>query len=213
MVAQRPIRDAIAEVAVPARSTIVIADDHTLVREGMKMLVSAILTEVDFVEASDAESLLQAAQDPAVRLALVDLDMPGMQGGFRLIELSRRCPQVAVVAISALTSFDLVRRITRIHTVHAFLPKSSDAPTIHQAIEAAMQGRRWSPATNTTSGTQTTLLTPRQQEICALLRQGMSNKMIAGTLGISEGTVKNHLSEIFRVLNATNRTQVAQFDL
>jgi DNA-binding CsgD family transcriptional regulator len=53
-------------------------------------------------------------------------------------------------------------------------------------------------------------LTPRQDEIRLMLRQGMSNKAIATSLGISEGTVKNHISEIFRVLNATNRTQVAQ---
>ena len=55
-------------------------------------------------------------------------------------------------------------------------------------------------------------LTPRQEEICGLLRRGMSNKTIAGTLGISEGTVKNHVTEILRALNATNRTQAAQHD-
>jgi DNA-binding CsgD family transcriptional regulator len=54
------------------------------------------------------------------------------------------------------------------------------------------------------------LLTPRQEEIHRMLRQGMSNKMIAGTLGISEGTVKNHITDILRVLNATNRTQAAR---
>jgi DNA-binding CsgD family transcriptional regulator len=55
-------------------------------------------------------------------------------------------------------------------------------------------------------------LTPRQEEIRLMLRQGMSNKMIAGALGISEGTVKNHITEILRVLNANNRTQAAQQD-
>jgi DNA-binding CsgD family transcriptional regulator len=55
-------------------------------------------------------------------------------------------------------------------------------------------------------------LTARQEQICGLLRQGMSNKMIAGTLGISEGTVKNHVTEILRALKATNRTQAAQLD-
>ena len=55
-------------------------------------------------------------------------------------------------------------------------------------------------------------LTPRQEEICGLLRRGMSNKMIAAALGISEGTVKNHVTEILRALNATNRTQAAQHD-
>jgi DNA-binding CsgD family transcriptional regulator len=55
-------------------------------------------------------------------------------------------------------------------------------------------------------------LTPRQEEIRRMLRQGMSNKVIAAALGISEGTVKNHVSEIFKALNATNRTQAAQRD-
>ena len=56
------------------------------------------------------------------------------------------------------------------------------------------------------------LLTPRMEEVRQLLRQGMSNKLIASTLGLSEGTVKNYMSEIFRALNVSNRTQAAQLD-
>lgn len=191
-----------------------IADDHTLVREGMKMLVGGVLPAAGFVEASDADSLLRAAASPAVGLAMIDLDLPGMRGGSRLIELAQRMPRLPLIVMSALTSFDVVRRITNIPTVHAFLPKSSDVQTIHRAIEATMQGLKWSPAPTPRAVTQGAVtLTPRQQEICALLRQGMSNKMIAAELGLSTGTVKNHISEIFRILNTTNRTQVAQLDL
>jgi DNA-binding NarL/FixJ family response regulator len=191
--------------------TVLIADDHTLVREGMKLIVAGVVAQARFVEAHDADSLLQAAADPAVRIALLDLNMPGMHGGFRLIELARRQPKLPLIVVSSLTSTEIVRRVTNISTVHAFVPKSSDMRTMHQAIENAMLGKRWSPAVRSSLASRpTAMLTPRQLQICELLRQGMSNKMIAGALGISSGTVKNHITEIFRVLNTTNRTQAAQ---
>jgi len=88
-------------------------------------------------------------------------------------------------------------------------------------IAAALQGTELSPDTGSgaasafvtnATGQSTAALTPRQQEIRGLLRQGLSNKTIAGMLGISEGTVKNHITEIFKVLNTTNRTQAARPD-
>lgn len=190
-----------------------IADEHTLVREGMKMLVSGVLPTAAFVEASDADSLLRAAAHPAVCMAVIDLHLPGMQGGVRLLELAQRFARLPLIVISALTSVDVARRITNIHTVHAFVPKSSDTQTIHRAIEATLQGRKWLPPLPKAMSAGAVTLTPRQQEICALLRQGLSNKMIASELGISTGTVKNHITEIFRIFNTTNRTQVAQLDL
>ena len=146
------------------KTRILIADDHALVRDGMRALVAGVLDGVHCTEAADAETLLKAAaSEPPAQLALIDLNMPGMEKGFRLAELARRHPGLPVVVISALTSPDVV-------------------------------------------------LTPRMEEVRQLLRQGLSNKRIASQLGLSEGTVKNYMSEIFRALNVSNRTQAAQMD-
>jgi DNA-binding NarL/FixJ family response regulator len=168
---------------------ILIADAHTPVRERLKLLVSQILGEARFVDAHDGASLLEAAARSELCLALVDLEMEGMNGGARLFELSRMYPQLPLVIV----------------------PKNSGIAIMRAAVEAAMAGRRLPVVHNEEQQPRAArALTPRQEQIRSLLRQGMSNKMIARALGITAGTVKNHISEIFRVLNATNRTQVAQ---
>ncbi len=189
--------------------TILVADDNTLARSGIKLLVSALLGDVRFVEADNGDALMSAVHwHPEIRLALIDLDMGAMHAGLRLVELSRRRPTLPLVVVSASASADKARRVMNIPTVCAFVPKNADVASIRTAIEAALHGRRVTvpelqmPNRNA--------LTPRQEEVHRLLSQGMSNKMIAGALGISEGTVKNHVSEIFRTLNTTNRTQAAQ---
>lgn len=200
--------------AAGAAVTVLIADDHALVRDGMRGLIASLLGAVRCVEAADGEALLRAAErHPGARLALVDLNMPGMERGLGLATLARRHPALAVIVISALTSPDVVRRTLEMPSVHAFVPKSAPSGQLRAAIEAALNGRRLPFAGRAAPVAEAPgALTPRMEEVRQLLRQGMSNKQIARTLGISEGTVKNHLSEIFRVLQVSNRTQAAQID-
>ena len=189
--------------------TILVADDHTLARSGIKLLVSALLGDVRFVEADNGDALMNAVHwHPEIRLALIDLDMGAMHAGLRLVELSRRRPALPLVVVSASASADKARKVMNIPTVCAFVPKNSEVASIRTAIEAALHGRRITVPELQVPNRNA--LTPRQEEVHRLLSQGMSNKMIAGALGISEGTVKNHVSEIFRTLNTTNRTQAAQ---
>ena len=207
-----PVSAPFQPVGADQTLTVLIADDHVLVRDGIKLLVSSILGPVRFLEAGDGPSLVRVVQLPSkIDLALVDLNMPGMEKGFRLAELARQHPSLAVVVVSALTSPDVVRRTLDIPGVYAFLPKSATSDLMRSAIEAALQGTRlpYTPVVEQGSATEVTL-TPRLEEVRALLRQGLSNKLIASTLGISEGTVKNHMTEIFRALNVSNRTQAAR---
>ncbi len=163
---------------------------------------------------ADDHALMRAARvHPTARLGLVDLNMPGMERGFRLTELAHRHPNLPLVVISALTSPDVVRRTLEIPSVHAFVPKSAPSEHICAAIDAALQGRKLPFAHRAPEARRPeVVLTPRMEEVRQLLRQGMSNKLIARTLGISEGTVKNHMSEIFKALQVSNRTQAAQLD-
>ena len=194
--------------------TVLVADDHILVRDGFKLLVSGILKSATIVEAGDGDSLVRAIRvHSPLSLALVDLNMPGMERGARLVDIARANPLLPLVVISALTSPDIVRRTLAIDTVFAFVPKSATSNHIRLAMDAALHGKKlpFVTAVAKTASNEFTL-TPRLEEVRQLLRQGMSNKMIAGTLGITEGTVKNHMSEIFRALKVSNRTQAAQMD-
>ena len=184
--------------------TVLIADDHGLVREGLKALVVGLLGRARVIEAHDGKSLMEHVSEsaPAIRLALIDLKMPGMRGGLQLVDLARKHPHIPVIVVSALESPDVIRWVMGIPTVRAYVPKSGSTYRIRVAIEAAVQGRAIPP--------QEPVLTTRQQEIAVLMRKGLSNKTIARTLGISEGTVKNHVTQILRALRVTNRTQAAQ---
>jgi DNA-binding NarL/FixJ family response regulator len=193
---------------------VIVADDHALVREGIRFLVISIVANVNVIEAHDGDSLMKAvSQHPDARLALIDLNMPGMEKGYRLAELARRQPQIPLVVVSALTSPDVVRRTMSIPGVHAFVPKSAPQEQTCEAIEAALQGKKLPYAHRVSSAKRAELtLTPRMEQVRSLLQQGMSNKQIANTLGIGEGTVKNYMSEIFKALQVSNRTQAAQLD-
>ena len=141
--------------------------------------------------------------------------MPGMERGLRLASLAREQPRLPLIVVSALTSPDVVRRALDVPSVCAFVPKSAGVARMREAIEAALQGRRldpWLPDAAAAEALPDTGLTPRMQEIRALLRQGLSNKHIAQQLDLSEGTVKNYMSDIFRLLSVSNRTQAAQYN-
>lgn len=196
-------------------ATIVIADDHSLVREGLKLMLIGMMGQVRFLEAGDAETLLAYTRNhDDITVALVDLNMPGMEKGATLAKIAHENPQIPLVVISALTSPDVIRRTLEIPSVHAFVPKSATTEHVKVAINAATQGIKLMFKQNLekSMAPPDAGLTPRMEEIRSLLAQGMTNKHIALTLGISEGTVKNYLTEIFKILSVSNRTQAAQYN-
>jgi DNA-binding NarL/FixJ family response regulator len=200
-------------IAAPPR--VLVADDHALVREGVKLIASDVLGEPRFVEATDGEQALRLLLDPhPLRLAVIALQMPEMENGTRLALLARARPEVPFVVVTDRLGADAMRRLGDIPNVQALVSRRTEARRVRAALEAAVLGRKFAPAPETgRSAEPSSGLTPRQVEIRGLLRQGYSNKLIAATLGISEGTVKNHMSEILRTLNASNRTQAAGLDL
>ncbi len=198
----------------PSTITVVLAEDHALVRDGLKMLILDIFPQVEFLDANDAISLSAAmAHQPSPHLALVDLNMPGMERGDALQGILSKHPQVSVVVVSALSSPDLVRRCLNLPSVCAFVSKNATAMQMKAAIKSSLEGGKPGFVQLAEQSPEASAqLSPRLEEVRALLRMGMTNKAIAQQLNISEGTVKNYMSEIFKQLNVTNRTQAARFD-
>jgi DNA-binding NarL/FixJ family response regulator len=202
-----------AERVHSKRPRVVIGDGQALVRYAFKILVTEVLGDACFFEAQNFDSLLPALQqEPPARLALIDIKMPGMLGGYRLHDLARRYPTLPLLLVSTPITALATRRILNIGSVHGFVPKTASTEHLRSAIEAALRGEKFSIVHARHGMRSTVALTPRQEEIRDLLRQGMTNKVIARTLGISEGTVENHITEIFRALKASNRTQAAQLN-
>lgn len=205
----------IAEENTTGSATVLIGGDHFLVRAGIRMLVVETLGAVGTVDADDCEVLVQTAcTRRSLSLAVIDLSMPGITGVLQLDQLARHRPDLPLVILATAGAHELARQASSVSTVHAVIPRNAPASTIRLCILSASQRKRMgalNPAGRGSPRVETSALTPRQRQIRSLLRQGMSNKVIAATLNISEGTVKNHLTDIYRALNATNRIQAAQF--
>ena len=204
-----------AQEAWPHDVAMLIADDHHLVRDGMRLMVGAMFPHARLFDAADGDELMRHARRLGGHaLALVDLNMPGMDKGALLASLARDLPGLRLVVVSALTSPDVIRRALALPTVYAFVPKSADAQRMRRALDAALNGQRlpYEVPPEESEPPADAGLTPRMQEIRLLLRQGMSNKAIAQKLNLSEGTVKNYMTDIFRVLSVTNRTQAARYN-
>jgi DNA-binding NarL/FixJ family response regulator len=199
---QRPIR-------------VLLADDHGVIRDGLGRLISALDgLELVGVAADGAQALEQTLRtEPDV--VLMDLEMPVMDG----IEATRRIlaerPRTAVLV---LTSFSDRPRIVGALEAGAcgYLLKDVDAEQVAAGIRAAARGE--SPLDPRAARTMLNaraapdplaVLSHREREVLALLVEGLPNKLIARRLEISEKTVKSHLTNVFRAIDVSDRTQAA----
>jgi DNA-binding NarL/FixJ family response regulator len=196
---------------------ILIADDHTLFRDGLRYVLAQLDEGVEILEAKDCtEALALVSSRPDLELVLLDLAMPGMDGLAGLRVLRARRPSVPVVILSASEEPADVR-----HALDAgamgFIPKASGSAVMLGALRLVLSGgvylppayleRSQSGRTPITASSADTLgLTPRQHDVLRLLGRGQSNKEIARVLGLAEGTVKLHISAILRALDVPNRT-------
>jgi DNA-binding NarL/FixJ family response regulator len=205
---------------------ILVADDHALLREGLKPFLMPLARHVVLLEAWDCASLGAAVRTHSdLDLALVDLHMPGMYGAKSIAELREASPTLPIIVLSAMEAPADVEVVLR-SGASGYIPKTSSSEIIVSAIKLVLAGGRYLPPLllPTVPGAQAPVdvrepeptwtaqphgaerLSPRQREIVGLLAQGLSNKMIARKLGLVEGTVKSHLVQIFHVLGVRNRT-------
>ncbi len=201
---------------------ILIADDHPVVRDG---LVAMLGTQADFevvAEAASGQEAVKRALETHPNIILLDLEMPGMDGVQALEQLHHRLPDARTIIF---TAFDTDERIIKALQMGAqgYLLKGSPRQELFNAIRTVSQGgsllqplvasklleyiRSSQPDTETPANEE---LTEREKEVMKLVALGKLNKEIAVELGISERTVKFHVSVILRKLDAANRTEAVQ---
>lgn len=200
--------------------TVIVADDHPLFRSAIKEALQAGQGQgrTRFLEASSFESLQALVEENhEVDLVLLDLHMPGVSGFAGLVYLCKRYPSIPVVIISANEDPVVMRRALD-HGASGFIPKSSSMDTITEAINAILMGEIWAPESvqpDLPGGNVSELelaermaqLTPQQFKVLMMMSQGLLNKQIAYDLGVSEATVKAHVTAIMSKLGVSNRTQ------
>jgi len=204
---------------------VLVIDDHPLVQEGVSAALESLADDVTVMAARDGEQgLALAAENPDLDLVLLDLALPGMSG-FNLIgKLHERLPSLPVVVLSALEDPENVR-----HAINAgamgFVPKSAATRVLIEVLQQVLEGNVTVPLALQSVGQPVSpalpgaspgasasepdvaLLTLRQLEVLSRVCQGKTNKQIATELGLSEKTVKAHVTAIFKVLGVVNRTQ------
>jgi DNA-binding NarL/FixJ family response regulator len=194
---------------------IALADDQALVREGLKALLQRLGVEV-LVEAEDGGALLAGLSATAVDVIVSDIRMPGMDGIAMLRELRRGG---SVTPVILLTTFDEDGMMLAAVEAGAqgFLMKGASAAELRDAIERVHRGEQWlSPVSvdplrvrlaPRDAAPPSGGFTGREIDILKLLAGGYSNKEIARSLDLAEGTVKNYVSDILAKLGTRDRTR------
>lgn len=205
---------------------VLIADDHTLFRRGLSLVLHSLFEGIEVLEAQDAdEALAVLEQQTDIDMVLLDLAMPGMEGfaGLRLIR--QRWPDLPVVMLSAVTNSDDIMATIRAGA-RGYILKSSSDDALKHALALVLSGETYLPsqifldggmlsaqpadaAAQIASENPLSRLTDRQRDVLVLLMEGQSNKEIARELGLLESTIKAHVKMILNKLNAANRTQAA----
>lgn len=190
--------------------TILIADDHPLYRQALAMAAAQVCPNARLVECANLSSALNeavAAHD--LMLILLDLKMPGAEGYSGVALLHAEKPGVPILVVSSEDAVSAAQNALRFGAV-GFIGKASDLSVIEAAISDALAGKRIPPPVDEALdpvAAQISSLTPTQLKVMLGVMQGRLNKQIAFDLGISEATVKAHMTAILRKLDVQNRTQ------
>lgn len=197
--------------------TIIIADDHPLFRGALSQAVQGIAERQVIIEAGDFEAARQAAaENPDADLMLLDLAMPGVSGFSGLMSLRAEFSSLPIVIVSASDDGSTIRRALELGA-SGFISKSSGLDDIRAGMQAVLEGDIWAPKCDLSAPEEDAglteiidrlkTLTPQQSRVLTMLGEGLLNKQIAYELGVSEATIKAHVSAILLKLNVDSRTQ------
>jgi DNA-binding NarL/FixJ family response regulator len=195
---------------------VAIVDDHPLFRDALRQTLAAGFEDLRLSEAGSIEELGQLLGNGIVDLVLLDLSMPGVQGFSGLIYLRALAPEIPIVVVSANESPLTIRRCLDFGA-SGYIPKSLSVARIKEAVAAVLAGEIWVPAEIAADAHEEAdiaglierlaTLTPQQVRVLMMLGEGLLNKQIAYQLGVSEATVKAHVSAILQKLRVESRTQ------
>jgi two-component system, NarL family, response regulator LiaR len=198
---------------------VLIADDHAVVRQGLRTFLE-LQDEIEVVgEAADGAEALAAVERLRPDVALMDLVMPGLGGVETMRELRRRGVATRVIVLTSFLDDDKLFPAVRAGAA-GYLLKDVEPAELVRAIRAAHAGE--SPVDPAVAGRlleevadrrpdRAAELTAREREVLALIARGRPNKVIARQLGVSEKTVKTHVSNILGKLGVDDRTQAALY--
>ncbi len=210
----------------PDRLRIVIADDQTVVREGLQMVLD-VMPDLEVVAAvADGEQALVAVAEHHPDAILLDLHMPVLDGVGATERLTREHPDVAIVALTTYADDDTIIAALRAGA-RGYLTKNADRREISQALHAAAAGHTIlppevtamlltgaasaRPAKQPVTAPLPDGLTAREAEVLKLLAAGLSNGEIARELIISEHTVKTHINHVFSKTGSRDRAQAIHY--
>jgi len=200
------------------QSMFIVADDHPLFREALIHAVHNCVAGANIVEAENLATLYDAVEsNPGADLLFLDLNMPGVSGFSALAYMRSNHASLPTVIVSAMDDPSVILRAIQ-HGASGFIPKSSPIRTIETAINCILQGEVWLPddidlrddrldSEEARIATAMSALTPHQFRVLMMLGEGLLNKQIAYQLGVSEATIKAHVTAILRKMQVTNRTQ------
>ncbi|MFY9894283.1 MAG: response regulator transcription factor [Xanthobacteraceae bacterium] len=202
----------------PQSYRLVIADDHPLFRGALREAVTGVFDRAEVAEAGTFEEVSELLERGGgdIDLILLDLRMPGVRGFSGLMYLRAQYPSLPIVVVSASDDPAVIRRCIDFGA-SGFIPKTLGIEALRQAIARVLQGEVWTPPdvdlTRQSDGEITAMiarlstLTPQQVRVLMMLSAGLLNKQIAYELGVSEATVKAHVSAILQKLGVESRTQ------
>lgn len=200
---------------------VMLADDHVLIREGIKQLLEFDGSMKVIAEASDGIECLEKLKNVKPDILLLDINMPNMNGIDVLKELKEKNDPLKVLILTVHSEVEYLVKAVDIGA-NGYILKDSGSAELKQAINAVIDEGSYIqpnliPALNSRlinrdmDKEKLASLTKRQVEILTQVACGMFNKEIAVNLNISERTVKNHISNIFKKIDASDRTQAAVF--
>lgn len=200
---------------------VMLADDHVLMREGIRQLLEFDGTIDVVAEANDGEECLEKIETAKPQVLLLDINMPKKNGIEVLEEIKKRNINVKVLILTVHDEVEYLLKAVDIG-VEGYILKDSESMELKKAINAVINGENYIqpkliPSLNKrlvsrdNDKDKIDSLTSRELEVLVQIANGMFNKEIATSLNISERTVKNHISNIFKKIDVSDRTQAAVF--
>jgi DNA-binding NarL/FixJ family response regulator len=204
---------------------IILADDHSILRDGLKLIIHAVQGLKVVGEANNGHELLSLLEKITCDLVIADIVMPEMDGLVALEEIKRRHPLVKVLILSMFSDYSHFSKAKNLG-VSAFMAKEDTCTELNRAIEAIRAGKEYYSAKVGTmlaerqiqsmtqaSSPSVEILTKREKEVLALIAQGKTNRTISEELCISPHTVENHRGNLLKKLKAKNAVSLIRYAL